>query len=190
MGWAHYLPHVNASLNAIATVLLVVGYRLIRLRRERAHKRVMLACFAVSVLFLVSYLVYHAQVGSVRFPDYPPTIVKYVYRTILFSHIILAALVPFLALATIVLGLRDRRVAHRRLARWTFPIWLYVSITGVIVYLMLYQLYPAAREPARIGEVRVRGRHESPGVLWIPIRRVEASFAFAASLEMRLRCNG
>ena len=144
------LPHVNASLNGIATILLVVGYVLIRQRREVAHRRAMLSCFGVSVLFLVSYLVYHAFAGSKRFPDYPPEVVRVGYLAILFSHIVLAALVPFLALITIVLGLRDRRTAHRKFARWTFPIWLYVSITGVIVYFMLYQLYPPKNEEVRI----------------------------------------
>ena len=91
------LPHVNASLNALATILLLIGYGLIRQRRELAHRRVMLSCFAVSVLFLLSYCVYHYQVRSVRFPDYPPIAVRTIYRTILFSHIVLAALVPILA---------------------------------------------------------------------------------------------
>lgn len=136
------LPAVNASLNALATCLLVTGYALIKLRCERAHKWTMLACFGVSCAFLACYLVYHAQVGSVRFTHPGPA--RYVYFPILVSHVVLAALVPFLALATIYTGLRDRRPAHRRLAGWTFPIWLYVSITGVVVYLMLYQLYPPA----------------------------------------------
>ncbi len=142
------LPHVNASLNALATVLLLVGYWQIRSKQERAHKRTMLACFAVSVLFLVSYLTYHAQVGSKHFPDSAPQLARYFYFSVLISHVVLAGLVPFLAVATIYLGLRDRRVTHRKLAKWTFPLWLYVSITGVIVYVMLYQLYaPAAALP-------------------------------------------
>ena len=142
------LPHVNASLNALATVLLVAGYVLIKRRQEAAHKWTMLACFAVSVVFLASYLTYHYQleVVSKRFPSYPPPSVRYFYYSILLTHIILAAAVPFLAIATIWLGLADKRRAHVRLARWTFPIWLYVSITGVIVYLMLYQIYPAVAE--------------------------------------------
>jgi uncharacterized membrane protein YozB (DUF420 family) len=123
--------------------LLVAGYVLIKQRREQAHKWTMLACFGVSCLFLGCYLVYHAQVGSVQFTHTGPA--RVVYFAILISHVVLAALVPFLAIATIYLGLRDRRAAHRRLAWWTFPIWLYVSITGVVVYLMLYQLYPPAR---------------------------------------------
>jgi putative membrane protein len=139
-----FLPHVNASLNALATVLLVAGFVLIKRRRETAHKWTMLACFGVSVLFLASYLTYHYQLEGVskKFPSYPPTAVRYTYYAILLTHVILAAAVPFLAIATIYLGLADKRRAHRRLAKWTFPIWLYVSVTGVIVYLMLYQLYP------------------------------------------------
>ncbi len=141
------LPHINASLNATATLLLLVGYWLIRRGRESAHRRVMLACFAVSVLFLVSYLFYHAQHGSTRFPLYPPAAVRLFYLTVLLTHVVLAAAVPILAVVTIALALRDRRVAHRRLARWTFPIWLYVSVTGVIVYWMLYHLYPPLMDP-------------------------------------------
>jgi putative membrane protein len=138
------LPHVNASLNALATVLLVGGYVFIKRRQETAHKWTMLACFAVSVVFLACYLTYHYHLEGVskRFPSYPPPAIRITYYVILISHIILAAAVPFLAIATIYLGLANKRLAHRRLARWTFPIWLYVSITGVIVYLMLYQIYP------------------------------------------------
>jgi len=137
------LPAVNAALNALATVLLVAGYALIKGRRETAHKNTMLAAFGVSVAFLASYLTYHLTPGNAmkKFGGPPP--VSYVYYAILISHIFLAAAVPFLALATIYLGFRDRRIAHRRLARWTFPIWLYVSITGVAIYVMLYHLYPA-----------------------------------------------
>ena len=137
------LPHVNATLNATATVLLLVGYALIKQRREQAHKWTMLSCFAVSVVFLACYLTYHFNIpgGSRRFPSYPPNAVRYAYYAILASHVVLAATVPFLAVATIWLGLADRRRAHRKLAWWTFPIWLYVSITGVIVYVMLYHLY-------------------------------------------------
>lgn len=139
-----YLPHVNASLNALATVLLVAGFVLIKRRQEAAHKWTMLACFGVSVVFLASYVTYHLQLEGVskKFPSYPPPAVRYAYFAILITHIILAAAVPFLAIATIITGLRDARHWHRRLAKWTFPIWLYVSVTGVIVYLMLYQLYP------------------------------------------------
>ncbi len=123
-------------------MLLLIGYRLIKARREQAHKRVMLSAFAVSTLFLTSYLVYHVQKGSVPFQGPPPA--RAVYFSILASHILLAVTVPFLAGTTIYLGLRDRRVWHRKVARWTFPIWLYVSVTGVVIYWMLYHLYPPA----------------------------------------------
>jgi uncharacterized membrane protein YozB (DUF420 family) len=139
-----YLPHVNAALNALATVLLIVGYVQIKRRREWAHQWTMLACFGVSVIFLACYLTYHFNIpgGSKRFPGYPPAAVRYAYYAILLTHVVLAASVPFLAVATIWLGLADRRAAHRKLAWWTFPIWLYVSVTGVAVYFLLYQLFP------------------------------------------------
>ena len=136
----HQLPAVNASLNALAALLLVIGWVQIKLRRERAHKLTMLSAFGVSVLFLACYLVYHFQVRHVPFAG--PDSVRHVYLAILISHVVLAAAVPVLAGVTIYLGFRDRRLKHRRWARWTFPIWLYVSITGVIIYLMLYQIYP------------------------------------------------
>ncbi len=134
------LPAVNATLNGIAALLLVVGWLLIRSGRERAHRNTMLAAFGVSAVFLVCYLVYHYHVGSVKFVG--PSGVRSLYLAILFSHIVLAATVPFLALITIYLGLKDRRAKHRQFARWTFPIWLYVSVTGVVIYVMLYHLYP------------------------------------------------
>jgi uncharacterized membrane protein YozB (DUF420 family) len=138
-----YLPHVNASLNALATVLLVLGYVQIKRRRELAHKWTMLACFGVSIVFLACYLTYHFNIdgGSKRFPSHPPLAVRYTYYGILLTHVVLAAAVPFLAVVTIWLGLANRRIAHRRVAWWTFPIWLYVSVTGVVVYLLLYQIY-------------------------------------------------
>ena len=138
------LPHVNASLNALATILLVIGYVQIKRRQEAAHKWTMLACFGVSVVFLACYLTYHFNIpgGSKRSPSSPPDIIRYSYYGLLLSHVLLAATVPFLAIATIWLGLVDRRSAHKKLAWWTFPIWLYVSVTGVIVYLLLYQIYP------------------------------------------------
>ena len=153
---AHPLVHVNAALNGLATVLLLVGFVLVKQGRTDAHARVMLATFVVSCVFLVCYLVYHYQVGSVKFTH--PGLVRYVYLLILLTHVVLAATVPFLAIATIYFGLvghgwwrsdiasEERRTLclarHRRLARWTFPIWLYVSVTGVVVYLMLYHLWP------------------------------------------------
>ncbi len=132
------LPHVNASLNLLATVLLVTGLLLIKAGRERAHRNVMLAAFAVSCAFLGCYLAHKAIHGDTPFPRsaYPAWAVP--YYILLASHVLLAVTVPFLAIATIVLALRDRRTAHKRLARITFPVWLYVSVTGVLVYLVLY----------------------------------------------------
>ncbi len=132
------LPTLNAALNAAAAALLITGFVLIRRGRKRAHMRVMLAAFAVSCLFLISYLIYHFQVGSVRFQKTGP--IRTVYLSILFTHTVLAAAVPPLAVVTLTRGLRGRFGRHRRIARWTLPIWLYVSVTGVIVYLMLYRL--------------------------------------------------
>jgi uncharacterized membrane protein YozB (DUF420 family) len=130
------LPAVNATLNAIAAVLLAAGYVLIRSGRREMHRKVMLAAFATSTVFLASYLVYHAQVGSVRFTR--QGIVRPIYFTILFTHVVLAAAVLPLALITLSRGLKGRFARHRAIARWTLPIWLYVSVTGVVVYWMLY----------------------------------------------------
>jgi putative membrane protein len=134
----HSLPAVNASLNALAAVLLVTGYVLIRRRQWIAHRNVMTAALACSVLFLTSYLIYHAQVGSVRFPGTGAA--RTVYLAILLTHTVLAAAVPFLAGVTVVRAWRRRYPQHKRLARWTLPIWLYVSVTGVVVYWMLYRM--------------------------------------------------
>lgn len=131
------LPAVNASLNAISGVLLLVGYALIRSRRVDLHRRVMIAAFATSSLFLISYVVYHAQVGSVRFTR--QGFVRPLYFTILVTHVSLAAAVLPLAIVTLSRGLKQRFPQHIRIARWTFPIWLYVSVTGVLVYVLLYQ---------------------------------------------------
>lgn len=130
------LPSVNAALNATATVLLGAGYAMIRTRRVAAHRACMLAAFAVSVIFLVSYVVYHANAGSRPFTGQGP--IRAVYFFILVTHVILAAAVPVLALVTLVRGLRARYERHVAIARWTLPIWLYVSVTGVVVYWMLY----------------------------------------------------
>ncbi len=132
------LPALNATLNATATVLLVTGYRLIRAGKREAHQKAMLAAFVMSVLFLISYLVYHAQVGSVPFQK--QGLIRTVYFFVLITHVVLAALVPFLAGATLWRAWKGQFDRHRKVARWTFPIWLYVSVTGVIVYWMLYQL--------------------------------------------------
>ena len=133
----HDLPAVNATLNAISGVLLIVAYALVRARRIEQHRRVMIAAFATSSLFLICYLVYHAQVGSVRFTR--QGFVRPLYFTILVTHVTLAAAVLPLAIVTLSRGLEARYAQHRRIARWTFPIWLYVSVTGVLVYVLLYQ---------------------------------------------------
>jgi uncharacterized membrane protein YozB (DUF420 family) len=132
------LPTLNALLNTTSAVLLVTGYRLIRQGRRDAHKKAMTAALAVSALFLASYLVYHAQVGSVKFQK--TGWIRPVYFSILISHTILAACVAPMALVTVWRAWKGRFDKHRRLARITLPLWLYVSVTGVIVYLMLYHL--------------------------------------------------
>lgn len=131
------LPALNATLNAISTLFLTAGYYFIRRRRIARHRACMLVAFATSILFLASYVVYHAQVGSRPFPGRGP--IRAVYLTILISHIVLAVAVVPLAVVTLRRALRGRYEQHRRIARWTLPIWLYVSVTGVVVYLMLYQ---------------------------------------------------
>jgi uncharacterized membrane protein YozB (DUF420 family) len=133
------LPLVNALLNGLATILLLCGYVAIRRRKIQVHRRLMLSAFATSVLFLVSYLVYHAHVGSRPFPGRGT--IRTVYFTILISHIVLAAVIPPLAAVTLWQALRNRFERHVRIARWTLPLWLYVSVTGIIVYWMLYQMY-------------------------------------------------
>lgn len=133
----HDLPAVNATLNALSGVLLGIGYVLIRARRIEQHRKVMIAAFLTSSIFLACYLVYHAQVGSVRFTR--TGFVRPLYYALLISHVTLAFAVPPLAIITLTRGLRGRYAAHRRIARWTYPIWLYVSVTGVLVYVLLYQ---------------------------------------------------
>jgi putative membrane protein len=132
------LPAVNAALNSLSAILLVGGYLFIRSRNIKAHRACMLSAFASSILFLASYLVYHYQVGSVPFKGQGG--IRLVYFTILLTHTILATTVVPLALVTLFRAFKERFDAHRRIARWTFPIWLYVSLTGVIVYWMLYRM--------------------------------------------------
>jgi uncharacterized membrane protein YozB (DUF420 family) len=159
---AHPLVHLNAALNALATALLVIGHRQLKHGREAAHGRLMLAALATSAAFLVSYLIYHAVAGSVRFTH--PGSVRYIYYAVLISHVLLAFTVPLFALASAYLGIRAIgapvlfgragssltsamstafRARHRRLVRWAYPIWLYVSVTGVLVYAMLYHIWPS-----------------------------------------------
>jgi uncharacterized membrane protein YozB (DUF420 family) len=142
------LPAINATLNSIATVLLLYGYYLIKQKRRLEHRKVMIAAFAVSVLFLVCYITYHTIQRGVSTPFGGSGAIAVFYYTILISHIALAAIVPVLAIITMRRGLANRFDKHRKIARWTFPIWLYVSVTGVIVYFMLYQWFPAARTAA------------------------------------------
>jgi uncharacterized membrane protein YozB (DUF420 family) len=130
------LPGVNAALNAVATTLLVAGYAAIRAKRVAVHRACMLSAFAASTLFLASYVVYHWHAGSR--PYMGTGAARAIYLSILISHVILAAAVPPLALVTLARALQARFDRHRRIARWTLPIWLYVSVTGVLVYLMLY----------------------------------------------------
>jgi len=143
--WVHLLPHLNALLNAASATLLAIGYAHIRARRIPQHKRTMLAAFVVSALFLASYLTYHLYpgVGTVRFVE--PAEVRPIYLSVLIPHTIFAATVPPLAIATLSLALGSRFVLHRRLARWTLPIWGFVSVSGVLVYLMLYVFFPQPR---------------------------------------------
>jgi len=132
------LPLLNAGLNGASAILLSMAYLFIRHRQVRRHRVCMLAAFGLSVLFLASYVIYHAIAGSMRFAG--PDWIRPIYYTILTSHIVLAALVLPLALTTLYRAWQGRFVRHRRIARWTFPIWLYVSVSGVVVYLMLYHL--------------------------------------------------
>lgn len=133
----HDLPSVNAFLNGTSALLLTWGYTLIRRKQIEQHRRVMLTAFVTSCLFLVCYIVYHAQVGSVHYPH--TGMLRTLYFTILITHTTLAATVPVLAIITLSRALKARFAAHRAIARWTLPIWLYVSVTGVVVYLMLYR---------------------------------------------------
>ncbi|MBC8145911.1 MAG: DUF420 domain-containing protein [bacterium] len=138
------LPALNATLNAIAGILLIIGFIQIRNGKRVAHRRTMIAAFSVSVAFLASYVTYHAMRGGMNTPFGGEGGIRTLYYAILITHVILAAIVPVLAIITLRRGLAARYDKHRRIARWTLPIWLYVSVTGVIVYFMLYQWYPAA----------------------------------------------
>ena len=133
------LPALNATLNGISATFLFVGYLLIRQGRYTLHKRCMLGALFSSTLFLISYVIYHANVGSRPFTGTGP--VRLLYFAILITHVILAAAILPLALVTTARGLREQYIRHVKVARWTLPLWLYVSVTGVIIYLMLYRLY-------------------------------------------------
>jgi uncharacterized membrane protein YozB (DUF420 family) len=133
------LPAVNAILNGTAAVLIIVGIYLIKSGRQRAHRAVMISAVIASSLFLVSYLTYHAHIGSKHFPGHG--LVRTIYFSILLTHTVLAAIVVPLVLVTLTRGLKGRFDRHRPIARWTYPVWLYVSVTGVVIYVMLYHLY-------------------------------------------------
>jgi uncharacterized membrane protein YozB (DUF420 family) len=134
-------PALNATLNGASAVLITTGHALIRRNNILMHRACMLAAVLTSSIFMVSYLYYHAHVGSVHFPG--TGMARSVYFTLLISHTLLAAAVPPLVVTTLVFALREKFERHQRIARWTYPIWLYVSITGVLVYLMLYKVYGA-----------------------------------------------
>jgi uncharacterized membrane protein YozB (DUF420 family) len=133
------LPAVNAVLNGTAAVLILIGIYLIKSGRQRAHRAVMISAFVASTLFLVSYVTYHAHIGSKHFPGQGTA--RIVYFSILLTHTVLAAVVVPLVLVTLTRGLKGRFDRHRPIARWTYPVWLYVSVTGVVIYVMLYHLY-------------------------------------------------
>ena len=142
-----WLPHINASLNGIATLLLILGFITIKAKKESLHKAAMLSCFGVSGVFLACYLVYHAMVGSKLFPVDQYPVGAYIYYPILLTHVLLAVAVPFLSVAAIYWGWKDQREKHRKVVKWAFPIWLYVSITGVVVYALLYWVFPDQGKP-------------------------------------------
>lgn len=137
----HDLPKLNAALNGLSTVFLLLGFFFIRRKQVTAHRRCMLTALATSALFLASYLTYHFSVKAVT-EFTAQGWVRPVYFTILISHVILAVAIVPLVIITVVRALRERFDQHRRIARWTWPLWMYVSVTGVVVYLMLYHLYP------------------------------------------------
>jgi uncharacterized membrane protein YozB (DUF420 family) len=133
------LPALNATLNGTSAIFLTIGYIFIRRRRVMPHKRCMLAALVTSTLFLTSYVIYHANTGSRPFAGIGP--VRYVYFSILITHVLLAMTILPLAIVTATRGLRAQYDRHVRIARWTLPLWLYVSVTGVVIYLMLYRMY-------------------------------------------------
>ncbi len=136
-----FLPHLNAVLNTTSALLLLAGFRFIRLGRIQAHRNCQVTAVLTSALFLISYLTYHYYHGATRFAG--QGLVRPLYFTILITHTILAVVIVPLIVVTLYRAARGDFVRHRRLARWTLPLWLYVSVTGVIVYLMLYQIYPS-----------------------------------------------
>jgi len=135
-----YLPATNATLNSLSAIFLLMGYRLIKRKQIEAHRKCMIAALATSTLFLVSYLTYHFNAGRTVFAK--PEWFRPIYLGILLTHTFLAVVVVPLALTSLVLGLKRNDAVHRRVSRWTWPIWMYVSVTGVVIYLLLYQIFP------------------------------------------------
>ena len=136
-----YLPHLNAILNSTSALLLVAGFRFIRLGRVQAHRNCQVTAVVTSTVFLVSYLTYHYYHGATKFLG--QGLVRPLYFTILLTHTILAVIIVPMILVTLYRATRGDFIRHRRIARWTLPVWLYVSVTGVIVYVMLYHIYPS-----------------------------------------------
>jgi putative membrane protein len=134
------LPHLNATLNSVATVLLLSGWACIKINKKAAHATFMVLALLVSTAFLASYLIYHFQVGDVKFQG--KGFIRFVYFPMLITHVLLAVTVPPLVIMTLIPALRQRFDRHKKLARWTLPIWLYVSVTGVLVYFFCYIWYP------------------------------------------------
>lgn len=139
------LPLLNACLNLTATILLITARGAIRRREIEKHKKLMIASFTASVLFLISYLIYHYNVLSVPFRE--PEWFRPFYLVILITHVILAAIIPFMAVITLRRGLKRDDAKHKKIARYTYPIWIYVSVTGVLIYVLLYQIFP--QQPIR-----------------------------------------
>jgi len=135
------LPAVNAALNALSTVFLTLGFVFIRRGRMRAHRNCMVSALCTSTLFLVSYLYYHFHAGRTVFPE---NWFKPIYLAILLTHTVLAVAILPLVITTVALAIRGRFASHKKIARWTWPMWMYVSVTGVVIYLLLYQVFPPA----------------------------------------------
>ena len=140
--YIQFLPHLNAILNSTSAILLLTGFRFIRLGRIEAHRNCQVTAVITSTLFLISYLTYHYYHGATRFAG--QGLVRPLYFTILTTHTILAIVIVPLIIVTLYRAARRDFIRHRRIARWTLPLWLYVSVTGVIVYLLLYQIYPSS----------------------------------------------
>jgi uncharacterized membrane protein YozB (DUF420 family) len=139
------LPALNAFLNGSAGVFLLFGFVFIRRKNVPAHRKCMLCAVTCSVLFLISYLTYHLQAGTTYFRE--PAWFRPIYRTLLFSHLILAIVIVPLVITTLTLAMKTRFDVHRKIARWTWPLWMYVSVTGVMIYFLLYKIYPQPKSP-------------------------------------------